>query len=98
MGVAEQVADPRVGGEHLLGALDLLEAITHRPAWHAQARCRGYGPEAFFDRPEAGVAVCARCIVRAECEEAGGAQEGVWGGFTQAQRKRRRRARRLAAA
>ena len=98
MGVAELVTHPQAGGEDLLGALELLEAITHRPAWHARARCRGYGPEAFFDRPEAGVAVCQRCTVRAECEEAGGAQEGVWGGFTQAQRKRRRRARRLAAA
>lgn len=64
-------------------AYDLLRP----PAWHAQAACRGAGPEAFFppESPErrgpsrqaqlayeaAAEQYCARCPVTVECLEAG---------------------------
>ncbi len=96
MTLAEEVAPGQGGGEEPLPALEALQALTRRPAWHVRARCRGYGPHAFFDEPELAVAVCSRCPVTAECEEAGGTQDGIWGGLTQAQRRRRRRKRRRA--
>jgi WhiB family redox-sensing transcriptional regulator len=68
-----------------------------RPAWHAQAACRGRGPELFFPPSgEDGVlakAICARCPVREPCLEAGARELGVWGGTSERERRRRRRSR-----
>ncbi len=84
-------------GERLL---DLVE--TARPAWHADAACRGAGPDPWFPstrRPDASEwaearAVCGRCVVRAECAEAGRlAKDGMWGGRTPVERESLRRRR-----
>jgi WhiB family redox-sensing transcriptional regulator len=76
-----------------------------RPDWQARARCRGYGPEAFF--PEKGQPtttakrVCMACEVRTECLAfalALGSPEkfGVWGGLSERQRRMLRRTERAA--
>jgi WhiB family redox-sensing transcriptional regulator len=89
------------------GGVD-LEALDHllhdRPAWHAEAKCKGM-PDVFFgpDRvpgvaaewEEQAKAICATCPVRIECGKAGRAERyGVWGGMTPKERSaaRRRRA------
>jgi WhiB family redox-sensing transcriptional regulator len=86
-----------------LEALDRL--LYDRPAWHAEAKCKGmlevcFGPdrapgEAAAEWEERAKAVCATCPVRAACGEAGRAERyGVWGGMTPKGRNaaRRRRA------
>jgi WhiB family transcriptional regulator, redox-sensing transcriptional regulator len=78
-----------------------------RPAWQAQAACRGMGPDDWF--PPRGAAqapalrrareICAGCPVREQCAEfAGTDPHGVWGGLSVDQRKRRGRSRRAGAA
>jgi WhiB family redox-sensing transcriptional regulator len=68
----------------------LPEPIGPRPAWQADALCAepAYADLAWF--PERGQptapakAVCARCLVRAEClafAVENGITEGVWGGL-----------------
>lgn len=66
--------------------LDLLDVI--RPAWHADAACRGQTdvmfPVAEHGRrldTSAARALCARCPVQAPCAEQGRTERyGVWGG------------------
>ena len=76
----------------------LSEQILNRPAWHAQAACRGMGPDPFFagrgEAHRAALAVCASCPVRVECGEAAMADPttvGVWGGMNDQDRERARR-------
>jgi hypothetical protein len=66
-----------------------LAAVTHRPAWHARAACRGSATVLFFPEPHsshpaataAATALCRRCPVRVPCAVAGETEEhGVWGG------------------
>ena len=68
---------------------DVLELVTldqllHRPAWHAQAACRGMGTELWF--PERGgdvraaKAICSGCPVAARCDAAGDGEHGIWAG------------------
>ena len=66
--------------------LDLLDAL--RPAWHADAACRGQ-TDVMFPVAERGHrldtsaarALCARCPVQAPCAERGRTERyGVWGG------------------
>ena len=90
--IAEEVASYRASGEDLLACLERFEALLARPSWHARARCRGYGPDAFFpsrrDDADAPKATCRGCPVRAECLAAGiGEREGVWGGLTPFERR-----------
>ncbi|MDE0803430.1 MAG: WhiB family transcriptional regulator [Acidimicrobiales bacterium] len=66
--------------------------------------CRGVDPDVFFpDRGESlapAQAICAECIVSDECLEyalANGERFGVWGGTSERERRRIRRARRIAA-
>lgn len=66
---------------------DPLEVLTAelaagRPAWMAEAACRGLGTDLFFGHgARAGVKVCAACPVRADCAKWGAAEEfGLWGG------------------
>lgn len=75
--------------------LALLEAYE-RPAWHAEAACRGMGPDLFF--PARGQstaeakALCHRCPVQAECLTAGlGEKHGIWGGSSERGRRLLRR-------
>jgi WhiB family transcriptional regulator, redox-sensing transcriptional regulator len=84
--------------EHLMvphaPELQSLLDFFRRPAWHAQAACRGMGPDAFF--PERGQttaaaqAVCEGCEVRTECLSVALADSdthGVWGGLSDKGRK-----------
>ncbi|MGL4174308.1 MAG: WhiB family transcriptional regulator [Actinomycetota bacterium] len=80
----------------------LLAALGEVPSWHASALCAQTDPEVFF--PEKGASsaaarrVCAVCPVELECRaEAMDRREpfGVWGGTTEADRRRLRRQARL---
>lgn len=86
--------------------LDEVLALLERPAWHADAACRGMDPDLFY--PGLGAnrdlvharQVCTGCRVRVECLEdalARGDKWGVWGGLSERERRRLRRERRLAA-
>jgi WhiB family redox-sensing transcriptional regulator len=72
-----------------------------QPRWMRDALCREYPRELFF--PEVGSngtqakAICARCLVRAECLEFALSDQdarlhGVWGGTSPQDRKKLRRA------
>lgn len=74
------------------------------PTWSARAACHGLDPTIFFpaDDHDAGPAkeVCLGCEVREPClDHALGSRErgGVWGGCTEAERRRILRRRRRAA-
>jgi WhiB family transcriptional regulator, redox-sensing transcriptional regulator len=77
---------------------ELLEA-TRRPAWHADAACRGQADLFFPVRgapTEPAKAICARCPSREPCLAAalGMSDEstiGIWGGTSARERKRMRR-------
>ncbi|WP_436793325.1 WhiB family transcriptional regulator [Actinospongicola halichondriae] len=78
--------------------------IFASPAFMDLGSCRGVDPDIFFpDRGDSlapAKAVCAECIVRDECLEyalANGERFGVWGGTSERERRRIRRARRIAA-
>jgi WhiB family redox-sensing transcriptional regulator len=75
------------------------------PAFMDLGSCRGMDPDVFFpDRGESlapAKAICAECIVRDECLEFAldqGERFGVWGGTSERERRKLRRARREAAA
>lgn len=83
---------------------DLLADLLQRPAWHAEAACRGKGTDLFF--PNAGQpathakAICATCPVTEECLEAALVDPltvGVWAGKSPAERAQVRKARNNAA-
>ncbi|MDE0118231.1 MAG: WhiB family transcriptional regulator [bacterium] len=71
-------------------------------AWQALANCLGVDPDLFF--PERGAStreakeVCRACVVRDECLEyaiVNGEKFGIWGGMSERERRRVRRARGL---
>jgi len=68
--------------------------------WKARANCMGVDPDLFF--PERGMStreakeVCRGCVVREDCLEyalANGEKFGIWGGLSERERRRIRRAR-----
>jgi WhiB family redox-sensing transcriptional regulator len=72
--------------------------------WMDRANCLGCDPELFY--PERGEsisqarAVCAGCVVRVECLDfalAIGEKVGIWGGLSERERRRLRKARRQGA-
>ena len=72
--------------------------------WRAKAACRDLDTDIFFPDAEDDVApaleVCASCPVREACLEfalSTRQHDGVWGGTTEAERKRIRRRRQTAA-
>ena len=76
------------------------------PTWHNRAACRGLDPAIFYpsdeDEAEAEVAkaVCGECPVREACLSTRSARrekDGVWGGFTERERRRIIRQRRRTA-
>ncbi|MEY2476795.1 MAG: WhiB family transcriptional regulator, redox-sensing transcriptional regulator [Actinomycetota bacterium] len=84
---------------------DLLHLLNReeRPSWQDQANCMGVDPDLFF--PERGAStreakeVCRGCVVREDCLEyalANGEKFGIWGGMSERERRRIRRARALA--
>ena len=81
--------------------IDLLTPV--RQIWQRYANCMGVDPELFF--PERGAStreakeVCRGCVVRVDCLEfaiANGEKFGIWGGMSERERRRVRRARVLA--
>ena len=84
-----------------MDVLSLLEGEEER-SWQTQANCMGVDPELFF--PERGAStreakeVCRGCVVRDDCLEyalANGEKFGIWGGMSERERRRLRRARAL---
>jgi WhiB family redox-sensing transcriptional regulator len=82
--------------------LDQLGLDAEIPDWKAQANCLGVDPDLFF--PERGMStreakeVCRGCVVREDCLEyalANGEKFGIWGGLSERERRRIRRARAL---
>jgi len=68
--------------------------------WQTQANCMGVDPDLFF--PERGAStkeakeVCRGCVVQNDCLEyalASGEKFGIWGGMSERERRRLRRAR-----
>lgn len=81
--------------------MDIQSLTAESPrAWQARANCMGVDPELFF--PERGSStreakeVCRGCVVRIECLEfaiANSEKFGIWGGMSERERRRVRRAR-----
>jgi WhiB family redox-sensing transcriptional regulator len=76
-----------------VGDLPTLDQLFARPAWMADAACRGsavnFHPERGQDT-RAAKAVCAGCLVRDECRSYAlgvGDKFGVWGGTTAKDRR-----------
>ena len=73
-------------------------------SWRDEAACRGLDTEVFFplsdEEADEAKAICATCPVREECLEFAlltRQDDGVWGGLTEAERRRLRRRRRVQA-
>lgn len=73
---------------------------TAGPNWQKMANCLGVDPDMFF--PERGAnaqaakEICRACVVRVECLEfalENGEQGGIWGGYTDRERRRIKRTR-----
>jgi WhiB family transcriptional regulator, redox-sensing transcriptional regulator len=82
--------------------MDIVTFLTGREdqAWQVQANCMGVDPDLFF--PERGAStreakeVCRGCVVREACLEYAldnGEKFGIWGGMSERERRRLRRAR-----
>jgi WhiB family redox-sensing transcriptional regulator len=83
--------------------LSLHKFLQEDRGWQLKANCLGVDPDLFF--PERGAStkeakeVCRGCIVREQCLEyalANGEKFGIWGGMSERERRRIRRARALA--
>ncbi len=81
---------------------ELLGTAPER-TWQRQANCMGVDPDLFF--PERGAStreakeVCRGCVVREDCLEyalANSEKFGIWGGLSERERRRIRRARSVA--
>ena len=77
----------------------LLSGLENR-GWQSRANCMGVDPDLFF--PERGAStseakeVCRGCVVRDDCLEYAldnGEKFGIWGGMSERERRRLRRAR-----
>jgi WhiB family transcriptional regulator, redox-sensing transcriptional regulator len=82
-----------------LGGLEAFGPPADEPDWQERALCAQTDPEAFF--PEKGGStreakrICSGCEVRAECLEYALAHDerfGIWGGLSERERRRLRRA------
>ncbi len=82
--------------------LSLHKFLQEDRSWQLRANCLGVDPDLFF--PERGAStreakeVCRGCVVRDECLEyalANGEKFGIWGGMSERERRRIRRARAL---
>ena len=77
--------------------------MAREQPWRAEAACRNLDLEMFFPTSDEETgqakAVCETCPVREACLEyalATHQEDGVWGGLTEAERRRLRRRRRAA--
>jgi WhiB family redox-sensing transcriptional regulator len=73
--------------------------ILKRPAWHRQAACRGHSTELFITSRGGSdglaKALCANCSAKAPCLAAAVRDPdlvGIWGGTSESERNRLRRA------
>ncbi|MFP5069614.1 WhiB family transcriptional regulator [Pseudonocardia nantongensis] len=100
-GTAGTVEDDADRVAQVLDLRGLLDEVPGEevPDWQERALCAQTDPEAFF--PEKGGStreakrICAGCEVRAECLEYALAQDerfGIWGGLSERERRRLRRA------
>jgi WhiB family transcriptional regulator, redox-sensing transcriptional regulator len=96
------VIDRQVAPEGSSTVLHTME-ITDEKSWQDEANCLGVDPDLFF--PERGAStreakeVCRGCVVREDCLEfalTNGEKFGIWGGMSERERRRIRRARALA--
>ncbi|MBI4101309.1 WhiB family transcriptional regulator [Candidatus Microgenomates bacterium] len=72
--------------------------VGQSQAWRKNAECRGVNPDIFFPRDkieetqrQVAAKYCAVCVVKAECLDFALSWKeglGVWGGMTEAQRRR----------
>jgi hypothetical protein len=83
--------------------LDAIERLLQRPAWMADAACRGkvelFYPDGEATDPavEEARQICAGCPVAGPCAEAGRHEKyGIWAGVTASERNLARRRRRAA--
>lgn len=72
-----------------------MTAVQDAPEWRRYAACRGLPTALFYPPADApcaeALAVCARCPVRAACEQHAvteGEEYGIWGGRTETERAR----------
>ena len=86
-------------GVDLLRDVETFGEPAEEPDWQERALCAQTDPEAFF--PEKGGStreakrICSGCEVRAECLEYALAHDerfGIWGGLSERERRRLRRA------
>jgi WhiB family redox-sensing transcriptional regulator len=79
--------------------VELMSGMEDR-GWQARANCMGVDPDLFF--PERGAStreakdVCRGCVAREDCLEyalENGEMFGIWGGMSERERRRLRRAR-----
>ncbi|MGH9149818.1 MAG: WhiB family transcriptional regulator [Acidimicrobiales bacterium] len=78
----------------------LSKLLQEDRTWQLRANCLGVDPDLFF--PDRGAstreakAVCRACVVRGDCLEyaiENGEKFGIWGGLSERERRRIRRAR-----
>ena len=88
----------RAGGKRM--QFPETDELSTERCWQDQANCLGVDPDLFF--PERGAStreakeVCRGCVVRGECLEyalVNGEKFGIWGGLSERERRRLRRAR-----
>ncbi len=89
----------RAGREYNMAFVDILSGMEDR-GWQSRANCMGVDPDLFF--PERGAStreakeVCRGCVAREDCLEYAldnGEKFGIWGGMSERERRRLRRAR-----
>lgn len=87
------------GEDRQVEIVELLSGMEDR-GWQARSNCMGVDPDLFF--PERGAStreakeVCRGCVVREDCLEyalENGEKFGIWGGMSERERRRLRRAR-----
>ena len=91
-----------IGGEETdMEIVNVMIGMEDR-GWQARSNCMGVDPDLFF--PERGAStreakeVCRGCVVREDCLEYAldnGEKFGIWGGMSERERRRLRRARAL---
>ncbi len=99
MDVITSVGRTTGGKEFNVEIVELMSGMEDR-GWQARANCMGVDPDLFF--PERGAStreakeVCRGCVAREDCLEYAldnGEKFGIWGGMSERERRRLRRAR-----
>ncbi|MGI8753591.1 MAG: WhiB family transcriptional regulator [Acidimicrobiales bacterium] len=94
------VSASSVTGDEWSDIGELFDLVRRRPAFHADAACREAPPEVswFIERggdPGPAKAICARCLVVADCRawalDQGSELEGIWAGMSKRDRMAERR-------